>query len=470
MKPMKLMNKSRFGLVAGIVILVLIVAVAVGAWLILSRPSRPVSKETHSTDQLIIISPHWQSIAEEFERGFVEHYFRTHQRPVKLEWVDRGGSSNDLIFVVDKFSRSREGIGIDVFFGGGSSPYRELAERGLLQPCRLSDETLAAIPLTHAGSYLYDPQYRWYGAAISGFGIMFNKPVLAQYGLKEPTTWADLGHPEWFGLVGVAEPRGSGTARKMFEIMLQAYGWDEGFALITRIIANARRIYTGSSEIPQEVKTGEVAAGLAIDFYAWDQVRQLGPERIGYVMPEGLTVLSVDPIGILKGAPHPDLAEAFTRYVLSRDGQRLWMLPAGVEGGPAKHELLRMSVIPALYNELADSSPVTVDPFAIEGMLEADPATEALRQRLIADMIGATLVDNHEALRQAWKAVIDAGMPDDLVARLTDAPVTEEQGLELARTVWKQTDQTELTRIVTSWSNEARARMASVREEARARH
>src|SRR4030095_6694934 len=54
-----------------------------------------------------------------------------------------------------------------------------------------------------------------------------------------------------------------------------------------------------------------------IDFYAWAQVNEAGADKIGFVMPDNLTVINPDGIAILKGAPNPSVAEAFGSFVIA---------------------------------------------------------------------------------------------------------------------------------------------------------
>ena len=98
---------------------------------------------------------------------------------------------------------------------------------------------------------------------------------------------------------------------------------------------------------------GDAAYGVAIDSYGSAQAGFYGPENVSFLLPEGQTTLSPDSIAILKNPPHPDLAQHFIEFVLSRAGQLLWMEPKGAPGGAVRHAINHMSVMPALYNELA---------------------------------------------------------------------------------------------------------------------
>src|SRR5256885_5574623 len=102
--------------------------------------------------------------------------FRSHRRRfgggVTVEWRDVGGTADSLRFVQSEFATKPDGIGIDIFFGGGSEPFLWLAERKLTTPYRLSKEALSGIPQSFNGIEVYDAAHNWYGAALSRFGIL----------------------------------------------------------------------------------------------------------------------------------------------------------------------------------------------------------------------------------------------------------------------------------------------------------
>ena len=249
-----------------------------------------------------------------------------------------GGTSGDVKYIESQFQSNVTGggIGLDLMFGGGVDPFIKIASEGYFTPYQLPDTILSQIPKDLSGIPMYDPSYQWYGAALSGFGIMYNKPVLQKLGLPEPKTWTDITTPAAKGWVSSADTRQSGSTHMAYEIMLQGYGWEKGWQVITEIGANTKSFPTSSGTVPGTVSSGDVAYGLAIDFYAWAEIAKNGADKVGYVMPDGLTVINPDSIAIIKGAPNMDLAQRFEEFVLSDTGQTLWMLPAGASGGPQK--------------------------------------------------------------------------------------------------------------------------------------
>jgi len=437
--------------------------VSLGVVLALPFILRPQEAKRHEgaaaplpTRKLILISPHWEGIREEFGRAFSRWTERRFGHRTTLEWLDVGGTSDALRYVLSEFKRSPDGIDIDLFFGGGVDPYLRLAREGLLSPCRLPAEVLDRIPQNHAGIEVYDREHRWFGACLSGFGIIYNRKVLDFLGLPVPRDWADLALPRYFTWVGSGDPRSSGSVHMAYEIILQAYGWKKGWANIVRMGANVRNFSRSGGDVPVETALGEVACGLAIDVYAWRQVSEVGPDRMGFVLPEGLTVVNPDSIAVLKGAPNRELAEKFVAFVLSEEGQRLFVLKPGAPGGPKEFPLGRLPVIPGLAKELGDAAAVTFDPYTWRGGFRYDPDKGSLRWTILNDLIGATLIDTHRDLVAAWRAVKDRPPGSRRIAELTAPPLSEEELLRLARERWD--DAAFRARTRARWTAEARER------------
>ena len=386
-------------------------------------------------DTLVIYSPHSDEIRQEFGEAFRAWYRRETGRDVDVKWPDpSGGGTEVLRRLEDKFRAGR--YDIDIGFGGGPI-YDQMKQLGMLEPYRLPADVLAAIPPKAAGQPVYDPDFAYYGAAISTFGILYNKTILRQKALPEVKDWEAMTDPKFFGLVGAGDPAKSSTVLKAYEIILQAYGYERGMAILARMAGNAREFYPTSSEIPRNMAKGFLAVGPCIDFYAYRQMRSEGGEQLGFIAPSGLTVITADPIAILKKAPHRPVAEKFVDFVMGPEGQRLWMLPAGAPGGPKKVTLGRLAVLPGIYEEAAAKGTIIpFNPFTAKSADFYDAVKENTRQAILADYLRVVLVENHDAIRKAWKAVIDAHVPADRLAAFCRPIVSEEEMLRLAREVW----------------------------------
>lgn len=385
-------------------------------------------------DKLVIISPHWEGIKEEYERAFSQWAQQQFHQSVKFEWPDVGGTSEELRYVRSQFSRTKSGIGIDLFFGGGIDPYGALEGEGLLESYKVKDELLKSVPAELHGVPLYDGEtFTWYGAALSGFGLMYNKKVLEADNLPTPSTWADLARPEFLNEIAMVDPRKSGSAHMMYEIVLQAYGWQKGWGLLAKMAANSRSFKENASDAAKDVRTGEAACAPSIDFYAWSEMAAARQGEMVFILPKNLTVINPDGIAILKGAPHREWAQRFVDFVLSEAGQKLLMLPVGENGGPSEYTLGRMAILPSLFDSLGSKALVKLNPFKWQSDFRYDSPTGAKRWNVVNDLVGALLIDARHLLKAAWKKQVHAaGASPRSPSVLLVPPVTEAQANELA--------------------------------------
>src|SRR5881396_533518 len=128
--------------------------------------------------RVILISPHNEAIRYEFGRGFSGWHRKRFGEGAAVEWRDAGGTADALRFVQSEFVTKPDGIGIDIFFGGGSEPFLLLADKKLALPYQPPKEILSGIPQSLNGIEVYDAGHAWYGAALSSFGILLHEPVL----------------------------------------------------------------------------------------------------------------------------------------------------------------------------------------------------------------------------------------------------------------------------------------------------
>jgi len=388
-------------------------------------------------DKLTLLSPHQETIQKEFTSAFKKWYVAKYKTNVELVWLDQGGTTNIVRFIESEFKRNPNGINIDIFFGGGTTPYLKLKKDGSLQTYRLPAGTLSKIPKDYAGSPVYDPEFQWYSACFSGFGILYNKQLFSMLGLPRPTKWSDLAKPEFAKWVSSSDPRQSGSIHQMYEIILQSYGWEKGFDVITKMNANVKVFGRGAGDIPRDVDLGETACGLAIDIYALAKIAESGPDKLGYVMPEGETVISGDAIAMLKGAPNKLVAQRFMDFVMGEPGQKLWMLKAGQPGGPEKDTLRRMCVMPHLYDALGNKADVPTNPFKWKTFMKFDDQKASARQGIVDDLIGALTIDVHSDLVKSWEAVRKGGMKPVAIKKLIEVPISEAELISIGRARWE---------------------------------
>lgn len=358
-------------------------------------------------EHLVIISPHWEGVRIELTKAFNRWYQEKYGEEVALEWIDQGGASDNLKFVESLYKKNPEGIGIDMFFGGGISPYLRLKELDLLEPYRVSKDILKFLPDKCAGVPNYDTKdFSWYGIVLSGFGILYNKRVLDFLNLPVPSDWDSLGDGRYYTWVGNGDPRHSGSLHMMYEIILQAYGWRKGWNVILSMSGNTKNFSASASSVAKNTSSGEVAVSLCIDSYALAQIEVNGDENMGFFFPENLTVINPDAIGILKGANNLVVAQRFIDYLLSYEGQLLWMQKKGITGGPEQYSLNRFSIRSDVY-EHPDFKGRVFNPYTLKGAINYNFDLAADRWNLLNDMVGALVIDCHRSLKKAWKICLE---------------------------------------------------------------
>lgn len=388
---------------------------------------------------LSIVSPHHEGIKQEYEAAFKQWHQDKFNTPVNIAWKDLGGTGQIIQYIRNGFEAAKkrdaldEGIGVDLFFGGGAPAVDQLKSEMMIVPVDLPDDLMAQIPAELAGIRLYDPEHHWYGNVLAAFGIIYNVKAHKKLDIPIPATWRDLANPKYFGWLAMADPK-SGSAMVCYELVLQRNGWQNGWPILLSMFANAKLIPATSNVVPQEVMTGNALAGVCIDFYGWDAMARAGKDAVRYVSPIGATAVTPDPIAMLRGAPHPQIAKRFIEFTLSEPGQALLCLPVGHELGPKTHEIRRLPIRPDIYKKYDDLLTVTDRPFTGQSTFKFDQQTESRRHSLLRDLIQSAAVDQKPLMADAWKAIIDAGQPADRIAIWNELPFSEREGLDLADT------------------------------------
>ena len=204
-------------------------------------------------------------------------------------------------------------------------------------------------------------------------------------------------------------------------------GWRRGMGQLLLIAANSRYFTDSASQVPNDVGNGDSAAGIAIDFYGRVYQEMVGPDRCRVVLPAGATAITPDPVAVLAGVRGPalELATRFVEFLLTPEGQLLWILKPGEPRGPAERALRRP---PARRDLYADRSGWTddVNPFTESGGFNQREDFETLFGDT-RPVWTAAWIDSREKLESAYAAVLrvpDPARRAELVAELANLPVT----------------------------------------------
>jgi len=405
--------------------------------------------------------------------------------------TDDGGEVTcgiDVFFGGGEFDHSdayRRGLTVAPWPDGQAPPYLFRTPDGAdLIPQRISGETWRTLTV--------------FGNVVSTFGICYNVDRLRDLKVtRTPAVWEDLADYTFFRQVGVADPDKSGSVAKAFEMIIHqkchqavaaagydaktvdafetriaayekqlgskyrlgmlppdvpaAYqaaierGWIDGVRLVQRIGANARYFTDSASKVPIDVSMGDAAIGMAIDFYGRYQAQlsrsPRGDDRMLYVTPVGGSSVSCDPISLLRGAPHRDVAARFIEFVLSEDGQRLWTYKPGTPGGPHKYALRRLPIRRDFYpstnptiqathlrhlaNAADDLADPRVDPYKLAEQFTYYTRWTNAHFSIQRKLIRAMCLDSLDELQAAWRAIHTHGGPaqcPEAMAAMQDLP------------------------------------------------
>lgn len=497
------------------------------------KPAPQKADSAENVDTLVIVTPHVDSIKSEFEQAFKEYYFEKYNRSIRIDYRNMGGTSDIIRYISDRFESefrrfyesknlewnpvvqaaftraqlpgaaaeaknarkmfldSNIGIGIDLFFGGGTFDQARMAQKGYAADAKVKERHPEyfrhdVIPPSFAGEVFYDPNGLYYGVCLSSFGICINPDVVKECGLKvsDITCWDDMARDEFFGKVIVADPSKSGSVTKCFESILQekmfqatkkygkekgpALGFEEGFNLIRRIVANSRAVTDSAGKVPREIASGNGAIGMAIDFYTLAEqqftasMSPEGREKIRYITPKGGSFVSADPVQLLRGAPNRKQACEFIDFCLSEKGQKLWNHRVGVPGGPRKYALLRPPIRRDVHEKakkenLSDGS---YNPYVSSENVFYNGRWTGPYFNLIRILIRTTLLDVIDELQEAHLAILQAGGYDKVPQAAAAfnrmiVPYSEAKAASKALSVYPGHTALDVAAVRRSWSAQA---------------
>lgn len=432
------------------IIIIGLLALIVGVPILLRPASRIDAGDDAS--HLVIYTPHNEQIRFEIQSAFNDWRLANSLPAIVFDWRTPGGTSDIRKSILSQYAQlidagknlDTQGIGADLFFGGGEYDHNIVAQgierdadwhtinyRIVMDPQLDAELFNEVFPQPFIGgeklygTYTFEEDggpieiIGWTGITLSSFGIVYNHDTLKQLGIDPPQTWSDLGNPRLRGWVALADPGHSGSISATFETILKREGWTQGWITLRNAFANARYFATSADRVPVDVSRGDAAVGMCIDFYGRYQTGMVGDERMGYRDPieagRSMTATTADPITLMRGAPSPDLARQFIAWLLSPDAQALWQRAKG-DGSddlvrPKQFELRRQPLRADLYTDRARASWVDKE---LNPYPTAVPFPEGTPSyfSLVAPVTRAMAIEVHHDLFAAWRALNDAVQTD----------------------------------------------------------
>ncbi|MDR7418271.1 MAG: extracellular solute-binding protein [Armatimonadota bacterium] len=301
---------------------------------------------------------------------------------------------------------------VDVFWASAVDAFIFLKANNFLEKYTPPAEARRGIPDKVAGFPINDADGFFYGFAVSGYGIMWNKNYMSRNRLPAPKEWEDLIRPEYFGHLVISAPSRSGTTHLTVETILQGYGWQKGWELLLQMGGNMGAITERSFGVPEAVIGGQYGIGIVIDFFGLSAIASGQP--IDFVYPSVTSIVPAN-VAIIRNAPNPEGARRFVNFLLSDDGQRLLFKP----------DIARLPVRTSLYAEAPKGSP---NPFKMAAGVQFNADLSASRYNVTNRMFDQIITFRHAELRRAWETIYRAERAVE-AARAAGRDVTAAEGL-----------------------------------------
>ncbi len=281
----------------------------------------------------------------------------------------------------------------DIFWASAVDAFQVLKADGILEKITLPDALLKRTPRAIGTFPIHDPDGHYFGFAVSGYGLMWNTRYLALHKLPTPKEWADLADARYHGHLVISAPSRSGTTHLTIEVILQAYGWEKGWALLLQMGGNMGSITERSFGVPEAVISGQYGIGVVIDFFGLSAIASGHP--VGFAYPSLTSVVPAS-VAVVKGGPNAENARAFVEYLLSDQGQLLLFSP----------EIGRLPVVPDLYAKAPAAYP---NLFTMKlGGVNFNDKLSSSRRNVVNSLYDHLITFRHAELRGAWSAIFAA--------------------------------------------------------------
>jgi iron(III) transport system substrate-binding protein len=239
----------------------------------------------------------YTTLDEELAREVFKAF--TAETGIQVDWVRLSTGET-----VARLEAEKENPQASIWFGGVGIGHIEAKQKGLTMPY---DSPAANMP-----PQFRDPEFYWSGIYTGALCFESNTQKLEQYGLKAPTSWAEIISPVYEGHVQMANPGSSGTAYNVLATLVQIYGEDEAFEMLKKLDANITQ-YTRSGSAPgKNASIGETTIAIG---YSHDGVKLVDagyPLEITF--PSEGTGYEVASISLIKNGPADELEAAKTLY------------------------------------------------------------------------------------------------------------------------------------------------------------
>ncbi len=235
----------------------------------------------------------YTTLDEELAREVFKAF--TAETGIQVDWVRLSTGE-----AVARIEAEKANPQASIWFGGVGIGHIEAKQKGLTMAY---DSPAANMP-----PQFRDKEFFWSGIYAGAICFESNTEKLKQYGLKAPTSWAEITGPGYEGHVQMANPGSSGTAYNVLATLVQLYGEEKAFEYMKGLDNNITQ-YTRSGSAPgKNASIGETTIAIG---YSHDGVKLVD---MGYPLeitfPSEGTGYEVASISLIKGGPEDELEAA----------------------------------------------------------------------------------------------------------------------------------------------------------------
>ena len=410
-----------------------------------------------ATKDVVIVTSFPKELFEEYKKAFEKKQPGT-TVVIKQQQTNQG---------VTYLRETRAKPDADLFWASAPDAFQTLKTDGLLAKHDLPREIAARIPAKIGNFPIHDTEGNYFGFAVSGYGLMWNKNYLQAKRLPAPKEWADLVDPKYHGHLVISAPSRSGTTHLTIEVILQAYGWEKGWALLLNSGGNMGAITERSFGVPEAVISGQYGIGVVIDFFGLSAIASGNPVDFAY---PSLTSVVPASVALVKGGPNPEGAKAFVNYLLGEEGQMLLFRP----------KIGRLPVVPDLYAKGPKDYP---NPFQMKlGGVDFNNRLSSGRREIVNSLYDHLITFRHGELRAAWGALYRAeealakakaagketggaaGMATEARKLLTAVPLDDKRASDKALNDTFKAKADTKAKLETEWDNFAKGSYAKAKD------
>lgn len=285
---------------------------------------------------------------------------------------------------------SLQQAGVDVYWAPSRQNFVQLSQSGAFQKLTLAHSELP----DHIGSFLLsDPEGYYRATEVAGFGIVVNPEYLQQHQLHTPKEWIDLAQPIYATHIAFPIPSKVGFAPAILDLILQAYGWNAGWSLLSEIVSNSYLMdFSQGETVIDRIVTGKNAIGLSIDFFAASKIAN--GAALDFIYPK-ITAYSPAYVAITAKTTAIHEAQQFVEFLVSDAGQKTLFDP----------DIRKLPVRPSVYQN------------APAGYYNPFEAVHAMQNFKFDNQLGITsrgvnvalfdqlFTQRQEQLKQLWQAI-----------------------------------------------------------------